>query len=160
MRNDFRIGLLTIITAFALAMMPLPDWAEKLRPDWVALVLIYWAMALPERVGVTYAFFAGLMLDVVYGTILGQHSIGLVLVVFFVLMQHQRMRVSSLLQQALVVFVLMLLKSVLVLWVDGMVGRSAGSWLYFAPSLISAMIWPWVFIVLRDLRRKFVYRAM
>jgi rod shape-determining protein MreD len=160
MRSDFRIALLVILAAFALAIMPLPDWAVKLRPDWVTLAMIYWAMALPSRIGVMTAWFAGLMLDVAHGAILGQHAVGLVLVVYVVLLQHQRMRVASLLQQALVVLVLLLLKQLLVLWVDGIVGRSPDSWLYFVPSLIGALLWPWVFIVLRDLRRKFDYRGM
>ncbi len=160
MRSDLRIAVITIIAAFALAILPMPDWALKLRPDWVTLALIYWAMALPSRIGVTTAWFAGLMLDVAHGAILGQHAVGLVLVVYIVLLQHQRMRVASLLQQALVVLALLLLKQLLVLWVNGITGHDTGGWLVFAPSLIGALLWPWVYIVLRDLRRKFVYRAM
>lgn len=160
MQNDFRIGLLTIIAAFALAIIPLPGWAEQLRPDWVSLVLIYWAMALPARIGVTAAWMAGIMLDVVHGAILGQHAIGLVIIVYIMLLQHQRLRVASLLQQAIVVLVLLLFKQLLVLWVDNLVGRSPGGWMFFAPCLIGAVIWPWVYIILRDLRRQFVYRAM
>ena len=160
MRRDLRIALITIIAAFALAILPLPDWAAKLRPDWVTLALIYWAMALPSRIGVTFAWFAGVMLDVAHGAILGQHAVGLVLVVYIVLLQHQRMRVASLLQQALVVLALLLLKQLLVVWVNGITGHPTGGWLAFAPSLIGALLWPWVYIVLRDLRRKFVYQAM
>ena len=160
MRSDFRIALLTILAAFALAMMPLPEWAIKLRPDWVTLALIYWAMALPTRIGVTAAWFTGLLLDVTHGAILGQHAIGMVLVVYVVLLQHQRLRVASLLQQALVVLFLLLLKQLLVLWVEGIVGRSPDSWLYFVPSIIGALLWPWVYIILRDRRRKSGYRTM
>ena len=95
-----------------------------------------------------------------HGAILGQHAIGLVIVMYVVLIQHQRLRVASLVQQAVVVLVLLLFKQVLVLWVDGMVGRSTGSWMFFAPCLVGAVIWPWLYIILRDLRRRFVYRAM
>lgn len=160
MRSDFRMGLITIIAAFILAMVPLPDWAENLRPDWVALVLIYWAMALPSRIGVTSAWLAGLMLDVTHGAILGQHAIGLVIIIYVVHLQHQRLRVASLLQQALFILILLLFKQLLVLWVDGIVGRSTDAWLYFIPGLVGAMLWPWVYIILRDLRRQFIYRAM
>ena len=155
MNKTLRIGLITIIGAFMLAIMPLPDWAIEFRPDWVTLVLIYWAMALPTNIGVTVAWFAGLLLDVSYGTLMGQQAAGMVLVIYVIHMQHQRLRVASLLQQAIVIFFLLLLKQLLALWVDGMVGRAPDSWLYFMPTITSTLIWPWVYLILRDLRRKF-----
>ncbi|MDT8451983.1 MAG: rod shape-determining protein MreD [Gammaproteobacteria bacterium] len=154
-----RIGVFTLIAAFMLAMMPLPDWAQAFRPDWVTLVLIYWTMALPASIGVTVAWFAGLMLDVSHGALLGQHALGLVLVIYIIHAQHQRLRVASMLQQSIVIFFLLLMKQALVLWVDGIMGRAPDTWLYFMPSLTSALIWPWVHIILRDLRRKFAYKT-
>ena len=155
MDKTLRIGLITIIAAFMLAIMPLPDWAVKFRADWVTLVMIYWAMALPSKVGVTMAWFAGLLLDVSYGTLMGQHAIGMVLVIYVIHMQHQRLRVASLLQQSIVIFFLLLIKQVLNLWVDGIVGRAPDISLYFMPTITSTLLWPWTYIILRDLRRKF-----
>lgn len=155
MNKTLRIGLLTIIGAFMLAIMPLPDWAVEFRPDWVTLVLIYWVMAIPSRIGVTMAWFAGLFLDVSYGTLMGQHAIGMVLVIYVIHMQHQRLRVASLMQQAIVIFFLLLIKQLLTLWVDGMLGRAPGSLYYFMPTITSALLWPWTYLILRDLRRKF-----
>jgi rod shape-determining protein MreD len=153
--KTLRIGLITAISAFMLAIMPLPDWAVELRPDWVTLVLIYWAMASPTKIGVTIAWFAGLLLDVSYGTLMGQHAVGMVLVIYVIHMQHQRLRVASLLQQAIVIFFLLLIKQLLSLWVDGMLGRAPDSWLYFMPTITSTLLWPWTYLILRDLRRKF-----
>ena len=115
MNKTLRIGLITIIGAFMLAIMPMPDWAVEYRPDWVTLVLIYWTMTFPSRVGVTMAWFAGLLLDVSYGTLMGQHAVGLVLVIYVIHMQHQRLRMASLLQQAIVIFFLLLIKQLLIL---------------------------------------------
>jgi rod shape-determining protein MreD len=159
MDSNARFGLLTIIVAFMLAMMPLPDWAQAFRPDWVTLVLIYWTMAMPAKIGVTVAWLAGLMLDVSHGALLGQHALGLVLVIYVIHAQHQRLRVASLLQQSLVIFFLLLMKQALVLWVSGIMGHAPDTWLYFMPSLSSALFWPWVYIILRDLRRKFAYKT-
>lgn len=153
--KTLRIGLLTVIGAFMLAIMPLPDWAIEFRPDWVTLVLIYWVMAIPSRIGVTMAWFAGLFLDVSYGTLMGQHAVGMVLVIYVIHMQHQRLRVASLLQQAIVIFFLLLIKQLLTLWVDGMVGRAPGSLYYFMPTITSTLLWPWIYLILRDLQRKF-----
>ena len=155
MNKTLRIGLITIIAAFMLAIMPMPDWAVEYRPDWVTLVLIYWAMELSSRIGVTMAWLAGLLLDVSYGTLVGQHAVGLVLVIYVIHMQHQRLRMASLLQQAIVIFFLLLIKQLLVLWVDGMLGRAPGSALYFMPTITSTLLWPWTYLILRDLHRKF-----
>lgn len=157
MSSNFKVASLSIFVAFMLTIMPLPGWAVEFRPEWVTLVLIYWAMALPARTGVTMAWLAGLMLDVSHGAILGQNAIGLVLVIYIIHIQHQRLRVASLVQQALVIFVLILLKQLIVLWVSGIVGHAPDTWLYFMPSLTSAVLWPWIYIILRDLRRKFGY---
>lgn len=154
-RKCYRVILPTVIVALMLEMFPLPDWAQPFRPDWVTLVLIYWVMAIPEQVGVTVAWIFGLLLDVTQGAILGQHAIGLVLVVYLVHLQYLRLRVFSQVQQALVVFVLLMIKQLMVLWVSGIVGHAPDSAGYFLPSLVGAMIWPWLFVILRDIRRRF-----
>ena len=51
-------------------ILPLPDWVQTYRPHWVALILIYWNMALPQRVGLWSAFFIGLLVDTAQGTLL------------------------------------------------------------------------------------------
>jgi len=154
-QNCFRIVIPTLIVALMLNMWPLPEWLEHARPEWVVLVLIYWALAMPEQIGVTVAWFVGLLLDVTQGAIIGQHAVGLVLVVFVINTQYQRIRVFSLAQQALVVLLLLLIKQVLVLWVSGMVGQAPDIGLYFLPALTGAILWPWLFVILRDLRRRF-----
>jgi len=153
--RDLRTGFVSIIAAFMLAIIPLPDWAIAFRPDWVTLVMIYWAMAIPSKVGVIAAWLAGLMLDVNYGTLLGQQALGMVIVIYVIHMQHQRLRVSSLVQQAIVIFFLLLIKQLLILWVDGMLGRAPDKWIFLMPTVTSTLLWPWIYLILRDLRRKF-----
>jgi len=152
----YRVVLPTMLLALMLVMVPLPEWAQIFRPDWLTLFLIYWVMAIPERLGIVFAWVFGLLLDVTQGAILGQHAIGLVMVAFIVQIQYQRIRVFSLLQQALVVFVLLMLKQLLVLWVSGIVGQAPEDIIrYFLPSVVGAVIWPWLFVLLRDIRRRF-----
>ena len=156
MNRCYRVVVPTMLLALMLVMLPLPDWARVFRPDWLTLVLIYWVLAMPERLGIVFAWTFGLLLDVTQGAILGQHAIGLVLVAFFVQLQYKRIRVFSLLQQALVVFVLLMFKQLIVLWVSGIVGQAPDDLAdYFLPSIIGAVIWPWLFILLRDIRRRF-----
>ncbi len=154
-RKCYRVVLPTLIIAMMLQMWPIPDSLSFLRIEWVTLVLLYWALAVPEQVGVMAAWVFGLLLDVALGSILGQHALGMVLIVYFIQIGYQRIRVFSLAQQALVVLVLLVAKQVLVLWVTGMVGQAPSLGSYFLPSLMGAIVWPWLFLLLRDLRRRF-----
>lgn len=148
----------TFVVALMLTMLPLPDWAALFRPEWVAMVLIYWCLALPDRVGVGIGWTAGLLLDVVKGALLGQHALALALVAYLTIHLHQRIRVFPLWQQALFVLLMVALNQMLVLWVKGVIGQPPNSWLYWLPSLTSMLLWPWAFLILRDLRRTFLVR--
>jgi rod shape-determining protein MreD len=119
------------------------------------MVLIYWCMALPERVGIGVSWMLGVLLDVQQGTVLGQHALGLALVAYITIKSHQRLRVFPLFQQALVVCGYILLFQFIVLWIKGMLGIPPRHWSYWMPAFSSMLLWPWIFIVLRDVRRKF-----
>lgn len=148
--------VLTIIIALMLSILPLPVWAEFYRPAWPVLVLIYWCMALPQRVGVGIGWLTGLMLDVLKGALLGQHALALAVVCYLTLNLHQRIRVFPLWQQALTIMVLLALYQLLILWFDGITaGQTHKGWVYWMPTLIGTLLWPWIFVVLRDLRRRF-----
>jgi len=154
----YLVILASLLVALILMILPLPDWAQIYRPNWMALVLIYWSMALPKRVGLWYAFFTGIVLDTSLGTLLGQHAMGLVIVVFFNLNFHQRIRVLALAQQAIYVFVLLLINQAVVVWVEGIMGRPTPLLVFFSAPLVGMLIWPWVFVILRDIRRKALLR--
>ena len=154
-RHGSWVIVLTFVAAFLLDAMPLPDWAVDARPLWVALVLIYWCMALPERIGIGIAWVLGLLLDVMQGTLLGQYALGLVVVAYVTVQTHRGVRVFPLLQQAVLVGFLLLFYLLLFLWVRGIVGLPQEKWSYWLPAATSMVLWPWVFIILRDLRRKY-----
>jgi len=145
---------LSLVLGIVLMILPLPDWVQVYRPNWVALILIYWSMAMPKRVGLWFAFFTGLVLDSAQGTLLGQHALALVIVVFFNLNFYQQVRVLALVQQAMYVFSLLLINQVVLAWVEGILGRSTPVLAFFAAPLIGMLIWPWIFVMLRDIRRK------
>jgi rod shape-determining protein MreD len=149
---------LSLLVALVLMIMPLPDWTQIYRPNWMALVMIYWSMALPKRVGLWFAFLCGIILDTSLGTLLGQHTLALVLIIAINMNFYQRIRVLALAQQAIYVFVLLLINQAVVAWVEGYLGRSTPLLVFFGAPFIGMLIWPWVFVVLRDIRRKAVLR--
>lgn len=147
--------LITICIAMLLTILPMPDWARPFRPQWVTLVMVYWAIALPHRVGVGSGFVAGIVLDVLTGTLLGQHSLGLSVVLFIAIQLHQRIRVFPFWQQSLGVLVLLIVEHLLSLWVIGATRGEAPGLGYWAVPLIGALLWPWMFVTLRKVRRHF-----
>ncbi|MCW8825150.1 MAG: rod shape-determining protein MreD [Gammaproteobacteria bacterium] len=155
MKHGNGIIFTSFVIAFALTMLPLPEWAEVGRPEWITLVIIYWCLALPERIGVGVAWTAGLMLDVIHGSILGQYALTLALIAYFTLHFYQRIRIYRIWQQALVVLMLVLSEQLMIIWIKGVIDQAPESRLYWLPSLTTALLWPWTYHILRDLRRKF-----
>jgi len=145
----------SFLAALALTVLPLPNWFALVRPEWVALVLIYWCMALPGRVGVGVAWIVGLLLDVLRGGLLGQHALSLALVAYITLQLYQRIRVFPLWQQAVSVFILVLLHLLLQLWIKGISGNPPPALVFLLPALSSMLLWPLMFLGLRRLRRRY-----
>ena len=153
--NGGAVIIFSFIIAYMLTAMPLPEWALNWRPAWVIIVLIYWCMAIPQRVSIGIGWTLGLLLDVQQGTVFGQNAIALTIIAWIIVKLHQRIRVFPLVQQALLVCVLLLLAQLFTLWIRTMMGFPAQHWTYWAPAFTSMVIWPWLFIILRDVRRKF-----
>lgn len=147
--------LATLGIAMLLTILPMPEWARPFRPQWVTLVLLYWAIALPHRVGVGSGFLTGILLDVLTGTLLGQHALGLSVVTFIAIQLHQRIRVFPFWQQSLGVLILLVIEHLLALWVTGATRGVAPSLIYWAAPPIGALLWPWIFVTLRKVRRHF-----
>lgn len=147
--------IITICIAMLLTILPMPEWARAFRPQWVTLVMIYWAIALPHRVGVGSGFVVGIVLDVLTATLLGQHALGLSIVMFIAIQLHQRIRVFPFWQQSLGIMVLLVIDHLLSLWVIGATRESTPGLEYWMVPLIGALLWPWVFVTLRKVRRHF-----
>jgi len=149
------IILLSFIAGLALTIMPLPQMLEIFRPEWMIMILIYWVMALPGRIGVGMAWFAGLLLDVVRDALLGQYALTLALIAFIVMHLHQRLRVFPLWQQAVAIGLLVILQYILVFWIKGLTGEIPQFWKMLLPAISTLVFWPPVFLVLRQIRRRY-----
>ena len=153
--HAYWVILASFFCALILAVVPVPLWLAWGRPEWVALVLIYWVIALPHRVGLVTALLLGLMLDVVEGAVFGQNGFALIVISLLSLLLYQRLRVFSLLQQCGVVFVLVGINQMVCQWVENLEGAGANSLLFLLPAFSSALLWPFVFHLLRSMRRSF-----
>ena len=149
------IIFVTFVIALVLTVFPLPDWLAFFRPEWAALFLIYWVIALPHRIGVGIGWLLGLFVDILRGAVFGQHAFALLIIAYLALKLHQRIRVYPLWQQSLSILVLVTLYQLLLLWTNGVIGKPASDWTYWLPAFSSMLIWPAVYVVLRSLRRGF-----
>jgi len=145
--------VVSFVLAILLSMIPLPDWANVARPFWVALILIYWCMAMPQRVGIATGWFVGLMLDVTVGGLMGLYAFAFAVVAFLTIKLYQRIRVYPLAQQSLAIMVLIAMIQLLSLWIHGITGTPPYSWTYWLPTLTSTLVWPWLFMFMRGVRR-------
>lgn len=145
----------TLAIAIWLSVIPLPVWSRWARPEWVAIVFIYWVIALPHRIGVGVGFVTGLILDVVEGSPLGQNAIALAIIGYLSLSLYQRMRMYAAWQQSGIVFVLIGLNQLLCHWVQTLTSKVAPTMFFLLPALVSALLWPSVMLLLRRIRRQF-----
>mgnify|MGYP006142217335 CR=1 FL=1 len=148
------IGL-TFLAAFLLAVIAFPPWLLWARPEWLALVLIYWTIALPHRVGMFTGLIVGVLLDSLEGAVFGQNAFSLMVVALLSLVLYQRLRVFNVLQQAGTIFILVGINQLICQWVQNLQGRGSDSLLFLLPAFTSALMWPVVLLVLRSLRRHY-----
>lgn len=145
----------SFFVAYVLAVLPLPRWLLAARPEWLALALIYWTIALPHRVGILTALIVGVGMDVLEGAVLGQNALALIVVALLSLMLYQRLRVFSLSQQVAVVFVLVGIHQLICQWVQNLEGAGATDFVFLLPAVTSALLWPVALHSLRALRRQY-----
>lgn len=154
MRSSIVIGL-TFIVALVLSVVPMPTPFDAARPMWLALVVAYWVMVLPHRVGLLTAWVAGLATDVLFGELFGQNALVLILVAWLMLLLYQRIRRFPLWQQSLVMLPVLGIAQMVSLWLSSLVGDRSPTLLYLLPAVTSAVLWPWVYSLLAALRRRF-----
>lgn len=152
-RNGWVIWL-TLAFALLLSVAPLLEFMQVGRPLCVALILTYWVLALPHRVGLTTAWVLGLAQDVLLGTLLGQNALILTLITFLVLSLHQRLRMFPMWQQSLVILVIFGIAQLIQLWLSALTGNRLPTLALVWSAVISALLWPWISFALRDLRRR------
>lgn len=159
-RSD-RLGTVIICLAVAavLMMIPLPGWLDALRPYWVALVLIFWALETHDLVSLGLAFITGLLLDLLTVSLLGLHALSLVILVYLVVRFKARLRFFPPWQQALSVLALLLNDRIILLWIISLQGEPLPGLSFWLPPLVGTLLWPWLFVLLDHYRGVMRHRA-
>ncbi|MBO1270637.1 MULTISPECIES: rod shape-determining protein MreD [Shewanella] len=158
MLQNTRGGLVvwfSMLLGLLFQLMPVPEVVEASRPDWLLLIMIYWAMALPHRYNILTAWVLGTVLDVLLGSYLGIRSLTFSLVIYIIVLNYQKLRNFSIWQQALIIAFLLLLYHLLIYWMQFVIFRSEFQVQQLLPVLSGTVIWPWIYWLLRRLRRRY-----
>ncbi|MCW4151612.1 rod shape-determining protein MreD [Halomonas sp. 18H] len=145
---------LSMLLALCLQVMPLAEGWQIWRPDWLGLMLIYWCMKTPQRVGVVHGFVLGILLDLIEGVPLGQNALLLSMLAFLCSLVYPRFRAYSLLQQAVLILVLLGFVQLVEQWLRTLLGPFSIHLSFLLPSLIGAALWPWLTTLFRAIRRQ------
>lgn len=153
--SSYIIVLLTFLFALMASIMPLPLSVDAFRPDWLLVVLLYWCLAIPSRVNVITAWVLGFILDVLLGSTLGIHAGAMAIVAYLVSGNYQKIRNFSVWQQALVIGIFSALYQLIVFWLQRILTDIIFLPSYLYPVITTIILWPWLFFLLRLIRRNF-----
>jgi rod shape-determining protein MreD len=131
----------TLVAAFLANLLPWSGWLLAIKPDFVALVLLYWCIQQPRRVGFTVAMLFGLAMDVADGSLFGQHALAYSMLAFAGIVLHRRVLSFTMKDQILHVIPLLLANDVIVLFIRTLAGGDFPGIAYFVGSLLAGALW-------------------
>ena len=139
----------SIFLAMVLVVMRLPQWAEAWRPDWIALVVIGWAVFASGVCGPVFGMLTGLAVDVVLAESFGVHALVYALLAYVANVLSFQMRMYTLYQQAVVVFGLTFIARSLLGLLLGIDTETFTELGYWTPLIANMLVWPWIYFSLR-----------
>ncbi len=153
------IRLLLVVSMLMAAVMMIVPWPPAwLKPYWVALLMIYWVLESHHLRRLGTVFVLGLLVDLLTGTLFGQHALSLLIMAYLLSLFRHRIQFFSAPQQTLVVLLLLVNDRVLQLWVLSLSGMLP-DWEYWMSPLVGAAIWPFLFLFLDRLHSHVRRRA-
>ncbi|HVF64453.1 MAG TPA: rod shape-determining protein MreD [Casimicrobiaceae bacterium] len=139
----------TLFVALLLNLLPLSGTALTVRPDFLALVLLYWCIQAPRYVSVGVAWLMGMLMDVGDATLFGQHALAYAFLAYAAEYFRRRVLRFPLWQQAVQVAMLLALCAALVLLVRTVGGSPVPPWAYFTSAVTGALLWPLASVLLQ-----------
>jgi rod shape-determining protein MreD len=134
--------------------MPLPGWLAAFKPFWLALVLAYWVLEAPEHVGLGVAFVLGVAADLIFGTLLGEYALRLVVLSFIVQRFRPRLRFFPIGQQSLAVFALLLNDRIVAAAIRVFLGEGLPPLAFWYSPISGLLLWPFLVIFMELARQR------
>lgn len=141
-REPVLLVYVTALLALTVSLVPLPQLLAIFWPNLLVLVVLYWSTMTPRAGGMLIGFLAGLTLDLLNGSQLGQHAFALCLVTYLAIRLHLLTRAKPIFEQALFVVVALFVYEATLWAIDGFSGQHTGSWARWVYIVPGAAIWP------------------
>lgn len=151
-KQNLRRYFISLVLAMGMNISLLPVFLKGINPDWVLLILIYWTLAIPEKLGVFNAWVIGLLIDVLTGRLLGQHALAYALICYACLKLHKRLRLYPLPQQAIFIFCCLFFSQALVFWIENIQSPTKFDLVFWLPAFTGTLMWPVMFFLMRFFR--------
>ena len=143
----------TFLASYVLISFPVGLQWRGYAPDWVTLVLIYWCMAAPQRVGVGAAWLVGLGLDLLTFGLVGSHALTKTVIAFLVGRVALRLRVYPVWQQTAFILILLVVETAILVGIEYLVDGQLGGMVSWPALAVGVAVWPLLFWILRRCRR-------
>lgn len=143
---------ISVFIALVLTVVQLPAFLFYFWPDWIAIVVAYWALRTPTQVGPFVAFIIGTLLEVLFVRNFGVLGLGLATLAFLVNSASQQLRALSIWQQMVSIGFFIAIFKLLTGWLSGMVSEFTITSDYWYSIFGSVLIWPFATILLEELR--------
>jgi rod shape-determining protein MreD len=147
------IIILTLFLGLIFSLMILP--LGYIAPEWLLLINIYWAIALPSNNKIFLAFLSGFLVDIVLGQPLGISSLSYVIFIYVILNLYNSLRYMTITQQMVVIFFLLVIKQHFFIWTFYVFGLNIDYQSLIISSFMTSALWPAIYFSLRFIRRKF-----
>lgn len=142
----------SLLLALLITMLPLGRLAWL--PDLMALVLVFWSVHQPHRIGVGVAFMLGLLVDVHQSAMLGQHALAYTILSFSALVIHRRLVWFSLVSQAFQILPFFVMAHAVELIVRLLAGAAFPGYAMALAPLVEAALWPFISMLLLAPQRR------
>lgn len=142
----------TLVVALMIDMVPAGRLAAM--PDVLAVVLVFWGVHQPRRVGVLWAFVFGLLIDVHDGALLGQHALAYSGLSYGAISLHRRLTWFPIGAQAVQVLPLFFAAHALTVVVRMLVGGMWPGWSLLLAPVFEAALWPVASVLLLAPQRR------
>ncbi|MDF7671196.1 rod shape-determining protein MreD [Orbaceae bacterium ESL0721] len=147
---------ITLFIGIFLQILPWTSSLYMLKPHWVMLILVYWLLALPHRIGIGSAFIMGIILDLFTGTAIGIHAFIFSVIAYLALFRFQLIRNLALWQQSIIIFLLSVCYDLLLFLFEMSIYHIITmSPMILLSSVIDGFLWTWIYFLLRQIRRSF-----
>ncbi|MFP4155200.1 MAG: rod shape-determining protein MreD [Halothiobacillaceae bacterium] len=154
MRNDWPTIVASLAAALILTLAPLPREIGVYAPQWLLLVVLFWIIERPERVGLVLAWSMGLLLDIGTHALLGSNALLFTLAAALTLALQRLLKPTSIMQQGLYICGLTLVYLMISLWMRGGLQGTITEWQYLMRALSNLAAWPLLVLAVAWLHRR------